>query len=147
MMNDPANFLSKFPQTAFRFRSPLACSLVDDSQGYLVYLSAESAGAVGKIQGEALLAALAALEAESIEALELHINSAGAHFNEPMEGLWHLNAFLEALWGFRSRNIRIVAVSDGWLYGGMAMALCAVAHEIRKDRQAIVSLFGRRGRP
>ncbi|HEY9687660.1 MAG TPA: hypothetical protein V6C52_11855 [Coleofasciculaceae cyanobacterium] len=142
---DTAIFLARFGPEAFRYRDSLACSLIDGDQGYLVYTAdTVAAGAVGQAQGEALLTALNALQSLGIRTLELRINSSGAHFKDPMEGLWHLNAFLEALWAFHARGIRIITRCDGWLYGGMAMALTAVSDEIMLGPQAHIGLLGYR---
>lgn len=135
-------FLNSFPTESLRFDHPHAVSLIENATGYLLYRSTDSAGAVGKAQGEALLTALQALESEDIKELFLLINSAGANFHEPMEGLFYLNEFLGALWNFRLRGIRIITVSVGWLYGGMALSLAAVSHEIRLSENARMGLFG-----
>jgi acetyl-CoA carboxylase beta subunit len=144
-MEDKAVFLAHVGPEAFRYRDNLACSLIDGDQGYLVYTGdAVAAGAIGKAQGEALVAALDALQGSGIRTLELHINSSGAHFQEPMEGLWHLNAFLEALWAFHARGVRILTRCDGWIYGGMAMALTTVSDEILLGEKARIGLLGYR---
>jgi acetyl-CoA carboxylase beta subunit len=142
---DKAVFLARFGPEAFRYRDNLACSLIDGDQGYLIYTGdTVAAGAIGKAQGEALLAALDALQGSGIRTLELHINSSGAHFQKPMEGLWYLNAFLEALWALHASGVRIITRCDGWLYGGMAMALTAVSDEIMLGEKARIGLLGYR---
>lgn len=108
----------------------------------LIYQSPKAAGAIGKAQGEAWLNALDALQTLHFQTLRLELNSSGAHFGEPMEGLAHLNAIAEKLWAFRRQDIHIQVQCPGWLYGGMAMILASVAHEIILKPQAQMGLFG-----
>ncbi len=113
-------------------------------QAYLLFCSSASAGAIGKAQGEAFSKALLLLETEDFRALTLFVNSAGAHFGEPMEGLLALNRLLENLWGLRARRVYIRVVCDGWLYGGMGMLVAAVAHEVLLTPEASWGLLGSR---
>ena len=61
-----------------------------------------------------------------------------------MEGLFYLNALAEALWTLRNQGIIIHVHCPGWPYGGMAMILASVAHEITLAPQASMGLFGSR---
>ena len=108
----------------------------------LTYQSTPAAGAIGKAQGESWLEALSCLQSVSLQELRLVLNSAGAHFGEPMEGLFHLNAIAEELWALRNRGVKITVECPGWLYGGMAMVLTSVAHQIVLHPQAHMGLFG-----
>lgn len=117
------------------------CHLVG-SNVTLNFHSPQAAGAIGQAQGESLQAALNALQAVGFQTLSIKLNSAGAHFGEPMEGLFHLNAIAESLWHFRNQGIAIHVDCSGWLYGGMAMILASVAHEIALGEQAHMGLFG-----
>jgi acetyl-CoA carboxylase beta subunit len=108
----------------------------------LNFHSLQAAGAIGQAQGESLQTALRALQAIDFQTLNLELNSAGAHFGEPMEGLFHLNDLEESLWHYRNRGIAIHVHCSGWLYGGMAMILASVAHEITLGEQAHMGLFG-----
>jgi acetyl-CoA carboxylase beta subunit len=122
------------------------CLKLDGATARFFYQSATAAGAVGAAQGESLLQVLKHLNADQVQCLCVHINSAGAHFKEPMAGLFYLNAFLEALWQLRAQGMHIRAVVPGWLYGGMAMAIAAVAQEIVLAPTANMGLLGRRVR-
>ncbi len=135
-------FLQCVSDRAFCFRSVEASAFVEGDTGYLVFTSQAAAGAIGKAQGEALRDALTSLKQKKLRQLVLWINSSGAHFEEPMQGLAYLNVFLEALWKFRAKGVRIRVVCDGWLYGGMAMMLAAAAHEIVLSESASMGLFG-----
>lgn len=118
-----------------------------EKAAWLVYHAAQAAGAVGKAQGESLLHAMEVLHHQPLHTIQTLIfcgDSAGAHFEEPMEGLFHLNAFLESLWQLRNQGVRITVVSEGWLYGGMAMALSTVAQEIVLSESCNMGLFGSR---
>lgn len=126
------------------YRDAQVFAAVQAQTGWLAYHVAQAAGAIGKAQGESLLKALEVVSQASVKTLRLSLNSSGAHFQEPMEGLFYLNAFLEALWRFRERGIHITVISDGWLYGGMAMALSAVAHEVVLSESAAMGLLGSR---
>jgi|GEM_PF-3593962 len=117
----------------------LACK---EQQAYLLFCSSASAGAIGKAQGEAFSQALSRLESEDFRALTLFVNSAGAHFGEPMEGLLALNGLLESFWGLRARRVYICAICDGWLYGGMGMLVATVAHEVLLTPEASWGLLG-----
>jgi acetyl-CoA carboxylase beta subunit len=116
----------------------------DDSNAFLFFASAHAAGAIGKVQGESLLKAIESLYAHPVRTLQIHINSAGANFYEPMEGLFYLNALLEALWQLRASGTHIRVISSGWLFGGMALALASVATEIILGKSVCMGLLGKR---
>lgn len=110
----------------------------------LLLYSTSSAGAIGKVQGESFAKALNILAEAELRQLTLLVNSSGAHFEEPMEGLLALNTMLETLWRLRSQSVNIRVVCNGWLYGGMGMLVAAVAHEVILTPQASWGLLGRR---
>lgn len=124
------------------FESPDVLAVQAGDTGYLYYRSTHAAGAIGMCQGEALLSALMDLEDAGCQTLVLAGNSAGAHFEEPMQGLFYLNALIESLTQLRANGVRIILATDGWLYGGAAMAAAACAEEIRLGPQARMGLFG-----
>lgn len=124
------------------YQDPYTTCHLAGNKVMLNFHSPQAAGAIGQAQGESLQKALNALQAVEFQTLSLELNSAGAHFGEPMEGLFHLNALAETLWQFRNRGIAIHVHCSGWLYGGMAMILASVAHEITLSAQAHMGLFG-----
>jgi acetyl-CoA carboxylase beta subunit len=122
----------------------ITCTLAGGA-AKLSYYSEHAAGAIGKAQGESwelALDSLKNLSSDQLQTLHLTVNSAGAHFGEPMEGLFHLNVIAESLWELRNQGVRISVECPGWLYGGMAMVLASVAHEIVLHPQAHMGLFG-----
>lgn len=119
-----------------------ACALLDGQTGWLVYYGHQAAGAIGHDQGESLLNAVRCLPINALQRLVIGMNSAGAHFQQPMEGLAYLNEWLEALWAWKAQGVEIIVLSDGWVYGGMALALASVAHTIYLTESANMGLFG-----
>ena len=119
----------------------ITCTLADQIVT-LTYQSAAAAGSIGKAQGESWQAAIEALQDADFQQLNLELNSAGAHFGEPLEGLFHLNHIAEGLWQFRNRGVRVEVICPGWLYGGMAMVLASVANQITLSPDAHMGLFG-----
>ena len=119
----------------------ITCSCID-STVTLTYQSVEAAGAIGKAQGESWINALTTLQSIDFQMLRFVLNSSGAHFKEPMEGLYYLNAVAEKLWAFRRQGIHLQVYCPDWLYGGMAMVLASAAHEITLESHAQMGLFG-----
>lgn len=112
----------------------------------LTYHSPVAAGAIGQAQGASWQKALKVLEqhqdTSGFQQLKLELDSAGAHFGEPLEGLFYLNVIIEALWRFRQKGVEIEVHSPGWLYGGMAMGLASVAHRMTLGPETHMGLFG-----
>jgi acetyl-CoA carboxylase beta subunit len=139
----PERFLaSGLPLGELIYQDAFTRCHLSDSQVILIFDSKEAAGAIGQAQGQSLLRALDGIQTHSFQTLSLQLNSAGAHFGEPLEGLFHLNAIVEALWQLRNRGVVIQVDCVGWLYGGMAMILASVADEITLHEQAHMGLFG-----
>lgn len=132
------------PSAALLYQDAYTTCHLSGDTATLIFHSELAAGAIGQAQGESQQKALDTLERKDFKALQLTLNSAGAHFGEPMEGLFHLNAIAESLWVLRNRGIAIHVNCPGWLYGGMAMILASVAHEITLHPQAHMGLFGPR---
>lgn len=147
MMDNPADSLSLTSESCpgtLCYQEAILSVRVHDKVAFFFYTEAQSAGAIGKAQGEAWLKALVSIQDEPLQCLQIHVNSAGAHFKEPLEGLFYLNSILEVLWQVRFRGIAIRVVSTGWLYGGMAMALTTVANEIILGTETTMGLLGKR---
>jgi acetyl-CoA carboxylase beta subunit len=126
------------------YEDPLVRVWVDCDSTRLFYLSDHAAGAIGQAQGMSLLQALEALEQQPIQQLTLHINSSGANFREPLAGLFYLNKLTETLWQFRAKGLYLRLIVPGWLYGGMAMGLASVVHEVILAPSASMGLLGHR---
>ena len=124
------------------YESPDVLAMTRGDTAYLLYRAGQSAGAVGMSQGEALLSALMDIEDAECAALVIGINSAGAHFEEPMQGLFYLNNWIETLHAFKRKGLYLTVVSDGSLYGGAAMAMAACADAIRLGPDARMGLLG-----
>lgn len=146
-MTNPVNELALTPSQCpgkLIYEDNQVCLWIDDETARLFYVSCHAAGAIGQAQGESLLHALQLLEKQPVQRLYLHINSSGANFKEPLTGLFYLNAFLEALWQHRTAGMHLGLIVTAWLYGGMAMALASVVHEIVLAPSANMGLFGHR---
>lgn len=139
-----ATHLSQLSAEHTLFADEWVRCLRDGETTYLVYQPAPFAGAVGEAQGASLLQALRHVEPATTQTLLLWLNAAGAHFTEPMAGLYYLNAFLEELWRLKSQGVAIKMRCDRYLYGGMALTAAAVADEIMLTKEAQFGLLGRR---
>jgi acetyl-CoA carboxylase beta subunit len=140
-MPEPS-YESKGPAGILLYQDAYVSCTVVGHQAALSFHSEQAAGAIGQAQGESIQKALTLLKEHSITALKLTLNSAGAHFKEPLEGLFYLNVLAESLWQLRQQGIKIQVHCPGWLYGGMALILASVAQEITLHPQARMGLLG-----
>lgn len=129
------------------FEHPDVLATLDGASGTLTYRCREAAGAIGRRQGEALLAGLSALEATGCRTLTLRLSSAGAHFGEPLQGLLWIDRLIRRLGDLQAQGMILRIECDGWLYGGMAMASAACADTLVLASDARLGLFGRQVLP
>ncbi len=145
---DHAERLEKLPGKAPKIieRSNSCILALENRQLWLSCNGSPAAGAIGAKQGNDLCRALqrALALTDRFDAMTIIIDSAGAHLQEPMEGLKAVNNILETLWEIRRTGKRIRAIIPNRCYGGASVFICTVADEIILGPKARLGLIGSR---